>query len=275
MEGRQLKALELGARIQYFTIEHLVQAGIYADMTRAWTRKHMRDLKAYGWLSESHYGISRGFGRLPALMGITPKASRYLIEYEGWKPERIKMSKSERNQEYETRAPADYFHRVGVLDSVLSLLLMLDREDIIEDHLELYFRRFGMHQPRRTAIELEDGRIEPDAILSFTREGKPHLYLIEFYEDPTDMARVKRSLLRHREALRTGAPSEAFGLAVGHRVLAIFRHEHMARKTMEWVRETPELASFADRYLFKTRESIIKDPLDHWGTAKTGRVTVY
>lgn len=275
MHEKQLQILELAGRIQYFTVEHLFQAGIYTTPTKTTARGHLRDLKAYGWLTESHYGVTRGVGRLPALYGLTPKAVRYLVEYEGHKVETLKVSKSRKNQEYETKAPSDYFHRVGLLDSILALLLMLDVKEIREDFLELYFRRFGMHEARRTAIELSDGRLEPDAVLSFKGEDRPRLYLVEFYEDSTKTDRAKRAISRHVEAIETGAPSTAHGLKVGHRVLLVFRYEHTARAVMTYIKTTPELTEFADRFLFKTHESIVKDPFDHWASASGARVNIY
>lgn len=275
MHEKQLQTLELAGRIQYFTLDHLYQAGIYTTPSKSTARMHLRDLKAYGWITESHYGVSKGLGRLPALHGLTPKAVRYLVDYEGHQVDALKVSKSRKNQEYETRAPADYFHRVGLLDSVLAMLLMLDQMGTKEERLELYFRRFGMHEARRTAIELEGGRLEPDAILSFTANKKARLYLVEFYEDSANVERVKRAILRHAEAIATGAPSTALGLKVGHRVLLIFRHEHTARAIMEYIKKTPELAEVSDRFLFKTHESVISDTFDHWGTAKGVRVNIY
>lgn len=275
MHEKQLKTLELAGRIQYFTLDHLYQAGIYDTPSRTTARGHLRDLKAYGWLTESHYGVSRGFGRLPALYGLTPKAVRYLVEFEHHHPDTLKASKSRKNQDYETKAPADYFHRVGLLDSVLSVLLMLDGVGVREELLELYFRRYGMHEPRRTAIELESGRLEADAILSFTAEGKKRLYLMEFYEDSTTVERIRRGILRHAEALHTGAPSTALGLGVGHRVLLVFRHEHTARAVMEFIQSMPALAGVADRFLFKTHESILKDGRDNWGTANRKKTSIY
>jgi len=275
MHEKQLKTLELAGRIQYFTLEHLYQAGIYESPSKTTARVHLRDLKNYGWITESHYGVSKGFGRLPALHGLTPKAVRYLVDFESHDSEKIKVSKSRKNQDYETKAPADYFHRVGLLDSVLSCLLMLDSKEIKEDFLELYFRRFGMHEPRRTAIELEEGRLEPDAILGFTAQGKQRLYLVEFYEDSTTIERIKRGVLRHAEALHTGAPSIALGVNVGHRVLLVFRHEHTARAIMEFMRSTPDLVGVADRFLFKTHESLLQDAFDHWGTYSKKRETLF
>lgn len=275
MHEKQLQTLELAGRVQYFTLDHLYQAGIYTTPSKSTARMHLRDLKAYGWITESHYGVSKGLGRLPALHGLTPKAVRYLVDYEGHQVDTLKVSKSRKNQEYETRAPADYFHRVGLLDSVLAMLLMLDQMGTKEELLELYFRRFGMHEARRTAIELEGGRLEPDAILSFTANKKARLYLVEFYEDSANVERVKRAILRHAEAIATGAPSTALGLKVGHRVLLIFRHEHTARAIMEYMKNTPELAEVSDRFLFKTHESILADAFDHWGTAKGVRVNIY
>jgi hypothetical protein len=275
MHEKQLKTLELGGRIQYFTIDHLHQAGIYTTPSKTTARGHLRDLKAYGWLTESHYGVSRGFGRLPALYGLTPKASRYLIDYENYPPEALKVSKSRKNQDYETKAPADYFHRVGLLDSVLAVLLLLDARGIREELLEMYFRRHGMHEARRTAIELEGGRLEPDAVLSFTADKRKRLYLVEFYEDSTTVERIRRGILRHAEAIHTGAPSTALGLTVGHRVLLVFRHEHTARAVMDFVRDTPELVDVADRFLFKTHASLIADPFDHWGTYSKKRETLF
>jgi hypothetical protein len=274
MHEKQRQTLELAGRIQYFTLEHLYQAGIYTSPSKTTARVHLRDLKAYGFITESHYGVSKGFGRLPALHGLTPKAVRFLVDTEGHQLEKIKVSKSRKNQDYETKAPADYFHRVGLLDSVLACLLMLDKTGTKEELLELYFRRYGMHEPRRTAIELEGGRLEPDAILSFTSTAKNRLYLIEFYEDIANNERIKRAILRHAEAIHSGAPSTTLGVAVGHRVLLVFRHEHTARAIMRFIHDTPELQDVGDRFLFKTHESIVNDALDHWGTCKGERVNI-
>jgi hypothetical protein len=275
MHEKQLKTLELSARIQYFTLDHLYQAGIYDTPSRSTARGHLRDLRAYGWITESHYGVSRGLGRLPALHGLTPKGVRYLVDVEAHELGKIKASKSNKNQEYETKAPADYFHRVGLLDSVLAVLLMLDQAGTTEDFLELYFRRYGMHEPRRTAIELEGGRLEPDAVLCFTKDTKKRLYLVEFYEDSANVERIRRAIFRHAEAIHTGAPSTALNLNVGHKILLIFRHEHTARAVMKFIKETPELKEVSERFLFKTHESVLKDAFDHWGTASGKRVNIY
>lgn len=275
MHEKQRQTLELAGRIQYFTLDHLYQAGIYTTPSKSTARIHLRDLKAYGFITESHYGVSKGFGRLPALHGLTPKAVRFLVDTEGHQLEAIKVSKSRKNQEYETKAPSDYFHRIGLLDSVLSCLVMLDKAGTKEEILELYFRRFGMHEPRRTAIELEDGRLEPDAILNFTANGKKRLYLVEFYEDSANNERIKRAIFRHSEALHTGAPSTALGVSVGHRVLLVFRHEHTARAIMKFMKETPALADVGDRFLFKTHESILADAFDNWADFKGVKTNIY
>lgn len=275
MHEKQLQILELAGRIQYFTIKHLWQAGIYTTPTTTTAKEHLRDLKKYGFLTESHYGVSRGLGRLHTLHGLTPKAVRYLVDEEGHQLETIKASKSNKNQEYETKAPSDYFHRVGLLDSVLACLLMLDQVGTKEEILELYFRRFGMHQPRRTAIELEGGRLEPDAILSFSTNQKKRLYLMEFYEDSANNERIKRALSRHAEAIEEGTPSTALGLSVAHRVLLVFRHEHTARAIMKFIQEAPELEDVADRFLFKTHESILKDAFDNWATCDSKKINIF
>jgi hypothetical protein len=275
MHEKQRRTLELAGRIQYFTIDHLWQAGIYTTPSKDTAWRHLKDLKAYGFLTESHYGVSRGLGRLPALYGLTPKAVRYLVDVEGHELETIKASKSNKNQEWETRAPSDYFHRVGVLDSVLSCLLMIDQQGTKEEVLELYFRRFGMHQPRRTAIELEGGRLEPDAILSFTANQKKRLYLIEFYEDSANNARIERAIMRHAEAIDTSAPQTALGLAVAHRVLLIFRHEHTAKAILKFIQTNSYLEAVAPCFLFNTHERIIENAFSSWGDYRNKQINIF
>lgn len=273
MTPQQIQTLELAGRVQYFTIEHLTYMGIFNATSTA--RKHMRDLRESGFLTESHYGVTRGVGRLPALYGLTPKAVRYLVDVEGHNIDAIKVSKSNKNQPYEVKAPQDYFHRVGTLDTMLAMLRELDRRGTKEDFTELYFRRFGMHEARRTAIELSDSRLEPDAIITFTTEEKPRLYLVEFYEDSINVERIRRAIMRHAEAIATGAPSLALNINVGHRVLLVFRHEHTARAVMDFIKHTPALTQVKDRFLFKTHESIMKDAFDHWGNVDGGRVNIF
>jgi hypothetical protein len=110
--------------------------------------------------------------------------------------------------------------------------------------------------------------------LTFDGIEKKRFFLIEFFEDSTNTERAKRALLRHAEAIESGAPSTALNLGVGHRVLCIFRHEHTARAIMNFVKETQALRAIADGFLFKTHESIWKDAFDHWGTASMEKVNI-
>jgi len=260
---KQAAVLSLCARIQYATLDHLRQAGVYVTKSDITARGHLRDLVARGYLAESHYGVDGG--RLPVLYGLTLKGVRYLVEEECLDPGRIKASASRKNQPHEKRAPADYRHRVGLIDTVLSLLLGLDGAGLREDLLEMYFRRHGMHAPRRTAIELgREGRLEPDAILSFHNGERARLFLVEFYEDSANAERIRRSILRHGVALATGAPTTATGAGVGHRTLLCFRYPHAARSAMDFVSSSEELEGVASRFMFALRDAVVTDAFGCW-----------
>lgn len=262
---KQAAVLGLCARIQYATLDHLRQAGVYVTKSDSTARGHLRDLVARKYLSESHYGVEAGAGRLPVLYGLAPKGVRYLAESEDYPPDRIKASASNKNQPHEKRAPADYRHRVGLIDTVLSLLLCLDGAGLREDLLELYFRRHGMHAPRRTAIELgREGRLEPDAILSFHNGERARLFLVEFYEDSANAERIRRSVLRHGVALATGAPTTATGAGVGHRTLLCFRYPHAARSAMDFVATSGALEGVAGRFMFAVRDAAVADAFGCW-----------
>lgn len=275
MTDAQTRALELAGRVQYFTLAQTLKRGIWASETTA--RRHIRNLVDRGLLAEHNYGVQVGVGRLPTLYGLTPAGVRYLVDYECHDPDTIKSSKSNRNQEYEVKAPRDYHHRVGTIDALLALYDHLDRVGASRIFSELYFRKYGMHQPKRTSIELATGeRVEPDAILHFWDEnGRERLYLIELYEDSTEVERVRRSLNRHAQAIAEGSPSIARGAKVGHRVLLIFRHDHTARAVMQYLVSVPTLAGVLDRFLFATLDAMTADPFSDWADAKKHKKNLY
>lgn len=271
MTPQQTKILELAGRVQYVTIRHLLEQGIFnAEYT---ARTHVRDLVSRGLLNVHNFGVQVGFGRLPALYGLTPSGVRYLTDEEYHDPKNIKASKS---QKAEMKAPRDFHHRVGLIDSMLAIFRYLDSVEIRDEWSELYFRKHGMHEPKRTAIELEGGRLEPDALLRFTDEtGRVRLYLVEFYEDEHEVERIRRALTRHAEALKNGQPSIVLGVQVGHRVLCVFRHEHTARAIMHYLETTPEYKEMVNRFLCVTLDALKKDPFGQWATPNRAKTTLY
>ncbi len=274
MTPAQTKSLELAGRVQYFTLTQALEQDVYQSETTA--RRHLRDLVGRGFLNENNYGVQAGAGRLPILYGLTPAGVRYLVEAENHDPATIKASKSNRNQAHEIKAPRDFHHRTGLIDTMLALFRHLDFAKCSEQWSELYFRKHGMHEPKRTSIELADGRLEPDAILKFKDEhGKTRFYLIELYEDSDQVERIRRAVNRHAEALATGAPSLALGVQVGHRVLCVFRHDHTARAVMRYIRETPALADIQKRFLFVTLEALKRDPFDQWAYPSEEKTNLY
>ena len=277
MDTKQVQMLELAGRVQYITINNVFQAGIFTTPSQTTARRYIKDLVNFGLLDKRSHGVSRVGGKLPTLYTLTPKAKTYLVNSENNNPEEIKIGKSNKNQTYETETLSDYWHRTGLVDSVLSILLYLDQQGIKEDVLELYFRRFGIHEPKRTALILEDEtRLEPDAILSFKVDGKPKIYLIEFYEDSDRLERIKKSMFRHAEALGNATPSTALNIPnTAHKILMIFRYEHTARAIMEWLHTTEYFEEIQDYFLFKTLDSVLLEPFDHWALPNKRKTTLY
>lgn len=274
MTPAQTQSLELAGRVQYFTLAQSLRLRIFQSETTA--RRHLRDLVDRGFLHARNFGTNARQGKLPTLYGLTPAGVRYLVDVENHDPATIKASKSNRNQPHEINAPADYFHRVGLIDAMLALFQHLDAVGASNEWSELYFRKHGMHQPKRTSIELESGRLEPDAILHFDdQNGKKRLFLVELYEDSDQVERIRRAVNRHAEAIATGAPSLALGLQVGHRVLCIFRHDHTAKAVMRYIRDTPAFANIQNRFLFVTLEVLTYAPLDQWAYPSEVKTTLY
>lgn len=274
MTPAQTKSLELAGRVQYFTLAHLLRLQVFQSETTA--RRHLRDLVERGFLHARNFGTNARQGKLPTLYGLTPAGVRYLVDVENHDPATIKASKSNRNQPHEINAPADYFHRVGLIDAMLALFQHLDAVGARNEWSELYFRKHGMHQPKRTSIELESGRLEPDAILHFDDpSGKKRLFLVELYEDSDQVERIRRAVNRHAEAIATGAPSLALGLQVGHRVLLVFRHSHTARAVMDYIQKTPAFADIQSRFLFVVLEALQQRPFDSWATPDGRQARLY
>lgn len=272
MTPNQEKALETLAKVQYMTIRQMLDFGIFPSEITA--RRHLKDLVLMGILDVHNFGVQVGLGKLPSLYGLTPKGVRYTAENLHIPLAEIKASKSNKGQIHANR---DFHHRIGLIDSLLAILKHFEQNNITDQWNELYFRKYGMHAPKRTAIPLEDGsRLEPDSILHFTDPNdKKRFFLIEFYQDDTTIERIRRALIKHGEALATGTPSEALNLSVGHRVLLIFRHDHTARAIMRFLGENEAFSEIKDRFLITTHEEIKKDPFKNWVTGSREPSNLY
>jgi hypothetical protein len=272
MLKEQIQTLETIGKVQYCTLKNIMEQGFYNAESTA--RTHLKDLVGRGLLNIHTFGVQVGAGRLPNLYGLTPAGQRYLVEEQHHDPDQIKTSKSNRK---EMKAPQDFQHRTGLIDSMLALHQHLDQIGAGKVWTELYFRKHGMHEPKRTAIELEKYRLEPDAILHFhdQKADKTRLYLIEFYEDSEQVERIRRALRRHGEAIHTGSPSESLGLSVGHRVLLVFRYEHTARAVMRFLHNDGQFSEVQNRFLIITLEALKKDPFGQWASPNGQKASLY
>lgn len=273
MTPSQTKMLLMLARVQYLNTSQMLRYGIFnAEIT---LKRHRKNLLDRGYIFSSAYGVQAGVGKLQALYGLTNKGAKYLVDFEYIDPEKIKVSQTHKG---EIKAPRDYHHRTGLIDSILAILAHLEALETREEFLELYFRKYGQHEPKRTQIKLENGsNLEPDAILHFKdpEEGRDRLYLIEFYEDSEQVERVRKSLQRHEEAIRHGTPSDALGVQVGHRVLCVFRHEHTARAVMRYLATDPIFTDIQNRFLCITLDALKADAFNQWATPKHTKTTLY
>lgn len=268
---RQVAILELLSKTQYLTFRNVMEQGIFEVEITA--RKNIRALVSGGFINEHTFGLQVGVGRLPNLYGLTPKGANYLITEEHYPEAQIKISKSNRG---EMKAPRDFYHRTGTIDTLLALYKALESRSIRTIQTELYFRQHGLHQPKRTQIVLENGRLEPDAIIQFEDENKkPRLFLIEFYEDSEQVERIRRALVRHAEALISGAPSIALNLNVGHSVLLVFRYEHTAKAVMRYLHQDPLFQAMQNRFLSITLEALKQDALTQWATPNQQKTPLF
>lgn len=272
MTPTQDKALEYLSKVQYMTLAQMIEMDVFKSESTA--RRHLKDLVERGFLNVQNFGVQVGVGKLPSLYGLTPKSVQYIADNFYISPENIKISKSHK----EIRAYRDFYHRVGLIDSLLAIYRYLESLNTADIWSELYFRKHGEHAKKRTAIDLLDGsRLEPDAILHFTDPiaNRKRLYLIEFYEDSEQVERIRRALIRHGEAIATGKPSEALNLTVGHRVLLIFRHEHTARAISRYLQEAEEFRAIQDRFLITTHNAIKFNPFENWIDGKGENLTLF
>lgn len=269
----QVKTLAMLARVQYLNTPQMLRYGIF-NVERT-LRRHIKNLMERGYIFSSAYGVQAGVGKLPTLYGLTNKGAKYLEEFEYIDPEKIKVSQTHKG---EIKAPRDYHHRTGLIDSILAILEHLEKQGIKEDFLEFYFRKHGQHGAKKTQIKIDDGsNLEPDAIFHFKdpKEGRDRLYLVEFYEDSEQVERVRKSLQRHAEAVGNASPSYALGVPVGHRVLCIFRHEHTARAVMRYIATEPIFSDIQNRFLCITLDALKADAFNQWATPKHTKTTLY
>lgn len=248
VEARTLEALSL---YRFLTVEQMQRLGVGND------RKHLGDrlrlLANGGLIGALSWGVYPGLGRLPRMYHLKAKGASALAAF-------LRVDVGE--VPFVPGSPKfemDHLHRRATVDCHIALTQWAAREG----RTVAGFRPYYGGQAIR--LRLSGSRtLYPDAVFDLTRpDGKPVLTALEVCLDRggTDRGRIARQMEGHREAMETGALSEALKVQRGNRLLAVFEAAASRDAVRDRLRAQTPFAAFAPLFLF----GVLDDARDDFG----------
>lgn len=237
VEARTLEAL---SAYRFLTVEQMQRLGVGAD------RKHLgerlRALANRGLIGVLSWGVYPGLGRLPRMYHLKAKGAATLAAF-------LRVDVSEVPFVAGTpKFEMDHLHRRATVDCHIALTQWAAGAG----RLFTGFRPYYAGQAIR--LRLAGGRtLYPDAVFDLARpDGSPVLTALEVCLDRggTDRGRIVRQMEAHREAMETGALSEALKVQRGNRLLSVFEAPASRDAVRDRLRAQSPFVAFAGLFLF-------------------------
>jgi len=237
------------ARYKFLTISQMV--GLEVATQRSNITSNLSRLKEgrHPLIGQINFPFIPHHGRCENMYYLKPRAKEILVEELFLDEKSIKVPLGS-----SVAFTSDYWHRKYTIDSFIQLdkEAKANGEDIL--FFDYYFDKLDKATSGTNAknkIELSNGNyIIPDGVFVKQKEDKQELWLFELFND-LEISRPYETLLKHREALILGTPSEKYGFTTANKVLFIFTIEKVFNKIYEKYNIDERMNSFKENIFMK------------------------
>lgn len=252
-ESRILFAL---GKFKFLTVSHMMKLGIMSHRNHLNT--NLKKLRERGkpLVHSLVFGVHPQIGKLENFHCLTKYGKQLLLDFAGNEMEAVKAPIG-----LQSLFVHDYQHRKFTIDFHVCVEKWINAHpDYSLDLFDRYFDKVGNNRRSKSLTSLTklplpnnqhlfaDGIFivsDPDSNLS--------LFCFEMYNGK-DTKRVIKQLTSHKEAIKTGSPSEKFGLnklGKSNRVLCVFEEESCMKAVLTRLNTKSAFANYSNHFLFK------------------------
>lgn len=236
------------ARYKFLTISQMVRLDVATQRSNITSNLSRLKEGRHPLIGQINFPFIPHHGRCENMYYLKPRAKEILVEelFIDEKSIKVPLGSS-------VAFTSDYWHRKYTIDS----FIQLDKEakDNGEEILffDYYFDKLDKATNGTNAknkIELSNGNyIIPDGVFVKQKEDKQELWLFELFND-TEASRPYETLLKHREALILGTPSEKYGFATANKVLCIFTNVNVYKRVIEKFEKDEKMVGFKNNFSY-------------------------
>lgn len=248
-----LKAL---ASYKYLSVYQLMYIGIAHD--RSYLNKQLRMLKAFPkpLIYSQHFGVDPKKGKLESIHALTKYGAKFLAE-------ECSFEKTIKYCTHQKQVLASqYHHRKHTIDIQLAISGHCSTQGIALDIYYNYFEKVstGKQHGYRSLCSFpynpSGDYLEADALLVTGYKEVAKVYAIEFFNDDK-VARVLQKLVRYRQALILGNPSQLFGVNSNTHVLLVFRKANMVELVQKRIIDDSKRTAFLPYFHWLILEEVL------------------
>lgn len=258
MKSIDIKILEQLARHKFLTRALFHEVGIQVSRNHfTHIMKWLTDRKV-SFVGQKKFGYHPEHGKVADIYFLKTRGKNYLVKEQDWSPSEIQLPLGSK------LFYTDYSHRVECIRMRIQIENQLKRAGLMPLEFDMYFAGKSVEwlkgRQAATKIATEFGSIKPDAVFTVLNEKiQPYLFCLEFH-NWEEVKRIEAQLKLHVSSIKIGSPSQKHDLAVGNRVLNVFRKRSVMLCTIERLQNDELFTYMEDNFLFIT----LNDFRKHW-----------
>lgn len=246
LSATKTKILLSLARYKFLTISQMLKLEIATQRSNITSNLSKLKEGRHPLIGQINFPFIPHHGRCENMYYLKPRAKEILIDELFLDEKGIKVPLGA-----SVAFTSDYWHRKYTIDSFIQLDLeaKANGEEIL--FFDYYFDKLDKSTNGTNAknkIELSNGNyIIPDGVFVKQKADKQELWLFELFND-LEATRPYETILKHREALMLGTPSEKYGFTKANKVLCIFTNENVYKRVNEKFLKDKGMENFFNNY---------------------------
>jgi hypothetical protein len=251
LSATQTKILLSLGRYKFLTISQMVRLEVATQRSNITANLSKLKQGKYTLVGQINFPFIPHHGRCENMYYLKPRAKELLRDELFINETTIKVPLGS-----SVAFTSDYWHRKYTIDSFIALdLEAKDKQETIL-WFDYYFDKLDKASSGTNAknkIDLGNGSyIVPDGVFVKQTADKQELWLLELFND-SEANRPYETLVKHREALILGSPSEKYHFTIANKVLCIFMNENVYKKVKERFEKDERFENFKEYFDIKMK----------------------
>lgn len=247
-----IEILKFLARHKFLSRAHFTELGLgvsrnhFTHLMKGLTDEKMK------FVGQKKFGYNPRYGKVADIYFLRTKGKNYLIKEHGRQKEEIHLPL------WSKLFYSDYDHRIKTIDIRIRMERELANAGMQILFYDTYFTGRAVDWKRgrqvSTKIMTEHAFLNADSIiLCFDEDFKQYLFCLE-YHNGEEVKRIEQQMRMYASSIKIGSASQKYDVAVGSRVLNVFRKRSVMERTIERMQNDVVYTNMMDYFLFITLE---------------------